>query len=321
MMKAMIFKKYGTPDVLFASTLKKPEPTKHEVLIKVMATTVTAADCLMRRGETLSSRIMLGLSGPRKKFQTLGLELSGRIESIGKEVSRFKVGDEVFAFRGFGTGCYAEYKCMSENASVSLKPENMNFTEAASVVDGATTALHFLKEKTKLQKGQHILINGASGSIGTFAVQLAKYFGAEVTGVCSTKNMEYVKSLGADKVIDYTKQDFAHTGETYDVIFDTVGKSSFTHCKPALKNGGKYVVTVMTLRRLIQSTLTKFVGNKKVIFAMSLNKTKELEFIRDLIEKGHLKTYIDRQYSFNELPEAHAYVDKGHKKGNIVVEI
>ena len=210
---------------------------------------------------------------------------------------------------------------MSENGSISLKPENMNFAESASVVDGATTALFFLKEKAKLQKGQHVLINGASGSIGTFAVQLAKYFGAEVTGVCSTKNVEIVKSLGADKVVDYKKQDFANTGDKYDIIFDTVGKSSFSHCKPALKNGGKYVVTVMTLKRLIQSALTKIIGNKKVIFAMSVNKTEELKFIRGLIEKGHLKTIIDRQYSFDELPEAHAYVDKGHKRGNVVIEI
>lgn len=321
MMKAMIYKEYGTPGVLQTCILKKPEPKNHEVLIKLMATTVTTADCMMRRGDTVLSRFMIGLSGPRKKYQTLGIELSGRIESIGKKVSRFRVGDEVFAFRGFGTGCYAEYKCMSENASLSLKPDNMNFSEAASVVDGATTALFFLKEKADLQKGQHILINGASGSIGTFAVQLAKHFGAEVTGVCSTKNLEYVKSLGADKVIDYTKQDFANTGDKYDVIFDTIGKSSFMHCKPALKNGGKYVVTVMTMKRLIQTIVTKFGANKKVILAMSVNKTGELEFIRDLIEKGHLKTYIDRQYSFEELPEAHAYVDKGHKKGNVVIEI
>jgi NADPH2:quinone reductase len=320
-MKAMIYKKFGTPDVLFPSVLSKPEPNKNEVLIRVIATTVTAADCIMRRGDTLLSRIMLGLNGPRKKYQILGLELSGRIESIGKGVSRFSVGDDVFAFRGFGTGCYAEYKCMSENGSVSLKPGNMSFAEAASVVDGATTALFFLKEKARLQKGQHILINGASGSIGTFAVQLAKYFGAEVTGVCSTKNMDYVKSLGADKVIDYTKQDFAKTGDTYDVIFDTVGKSSFSICKPALENAGKYVVTVMTLKRIIQSILSRFSGNKKLIFAMSVNKSEELEYIRDLIEKGHLKTYIDRQYPFQELPDAHAYVDKGHKKGNVVIEI
>lgn len=317
----MIYKKYGSPAVLHACDLKKPEPKNNEVLIKVMATTVTTADCMMRRGDTLFSRLMLGFTRPRKRYQTLGIELSGRIVSTGKKVSRFKVGDEIYGFRGFGTGCYAEYKCMSENGSISLKPENMNFAESASIVDGATTALFFLRQKANLRKGQHVLINGASGSIGTFAVQLAKYFGAKVTGVCSTKNIEYVKSLGADHVVDYTRQDFANTGDKYDIIFDTVGKSSFAHCKPALKDGGKYVVTVMNLKRLAQTVFTKIFSDKKVIFAMSVNKNDELKYIKDLIERGHLRTIIDRKYSFHELPEAHEYVDKGHKRGNVVIEM
>ncbi len=197
----------------------------------------------------------------------------------------------------------------------------MTFEEAASVVDGATTALFFLKEKANIQKGQKVLINGASGSIGTFAVQLAKYFGAEVTGVCSTNNIELVKSLGADKVVDYTKEDLTKTGDIYDIIFDTVGKSSFSHCKKALSSNGKYVATVMTLKLIFQSLLTKPGNKKRVIFAMSLNKTESLNFIRKLIEEGKLKTVIDKHFQLEELREAHAYVEKGHKKGNVVLTV
>jgi NADPH:quinone reductase-like Zn-dependent oxidoreductase len=276
---------------------------------------------MMRRGDTFLSRILLGFNKPKKKYQILGTEFSGKIEEVGNKVKKFKPGDEVNAFRGFGTGCYAEYKCMSESGSLAIKPSNMSFEEAASVVDGATTALFFLKEKANIQKGQKVLINGASGSIGTFAVQLAKYFGAEVTGVCSTKNIELVKSIGADKVVDYSKEDFTRTGDTYDIIFDTVGKSSFENCRKALKPEGKYIATVMNLKLILQSILTKFGNRKKVIFAMSLNKTEALNFIRTLIEEGMLKTIIDRQFPLEELGEAHAYVEKGHKQGNVVISI
>lgn len=320
-MKAIVYKKYGSPDVFESKELEKPTPEPGEVLIKVFASTVTAADCMMRRGDTILSRLLLGLIKPGKKYQILGTEFSGIIEATGSKVKKFKPGDEVYAFRGFGTGCYAQYKCMNENGSLAIKPGNISFEEAASVVDGATTALFFLKEKAKIQKGQKVLINGASGSIGTFAVQLAKYFGADVTGVCSTKNIELVKSLGANKVIDYTKEDFIRTGDTYDIIFDTVGKSSFARCKKALNSNGKYVVTLMTFKVILQSILTKSGNNKKVIFAMSLNKTEALNFIRTLIEEGKLITIIDRHYSLEELGEAHAYVEKGHKKGNVVISI
>jgi len=301
--------------------LEKPTPKSKEVLIKVKATTVTSADCMMRRGDTILSRILLGFNRPKKKYQILGTEFSGVIESIGSRVTKFKSGDEVYAFRGFGTGCYAEYKCMKENASITLKPENMSFPEAASSVDGATTALFFLKEKGNIKNGQKVLINGASGSIGTFAVQLAKYFGAEVTGVCSTKNIEMVKSLGADKVIDYTKTDFTKTGESYDMIFDTVSKSSFLQSKKALKYGGKYIVTVLTLKRFVLSLLTKLYKKRKLIFAMSISKTEGLRFIKSLIEKGHIKTFIDKHYCLNGISQAHKYVEEGHKRGNVVIEI
>jgi NADPH:quinone reductase-like Zn-dependent oxidoreductase len=320
-MKAIVYKKYGSPTVLESMEVEKPTPKPHEVLIRVYATSVTTADCMMRRGDTFLSRILLGFTRPMNKFQILGTEFSGTIEAVGSKVNKFKQGDEVYAFRGFGTGCYAQYKCMNENGSLAIKPANMSFEEAASVVDGATTALFFLKEKANIQKGQKVLINGASGSIGTFAVQLSKYFGAEVTGVCSTKNTALVLSLGADKVVDYIKEDFAETDDRYDIIFDTIGRSSFAHCKKTLKSKGNYVVTVMTLKNILQSFITKLGNKKKVIFAMSVNKTESLNFIRSRIEEGKLKTIIDRQFTLEELPKAHAYVEEGHKTGNVVIAI
>jgi len=320
-MKAIVYKKYGSPDVFEPMDMEKPTPKANEVLIRVNATTVTTADCMMRRGDTFLSRILLGFIKPKKKYQILGTEFSGTVEAVGDMVKKFISGDEVYAFRGFGTGCYAQYKCMDEKGSLAIKPINMTFGEAASVVDGASTALFFLKEKANIQKGQKVLINGASGSIGTFAVQLAKYFGAEVTGVCSTKNIELIRSLGVDKVVDYTKEDFEKTGEAYDIIFDTVGKSSFEKCRDALKPKGKYISTVMTAKLIFQAILPKSGDKKKVIFAMSLNKTEALNFIRTLIEEGKLKTIIDRQYLLEELREAHAYVEEGHKKGNVVIVV
>jgi len=320
-MKAIVYKKYGSPIVLESLEVEKPTPKPHEVLIKVCATSVTAADCMMRRGDTFLSRILLGFTRPMNKFRILGTEFSGIVEAIGSKVKKFKPGDEVYAFRGFGTGCYAQYKCMNENGSLAIKPANMSFEEAASVVDGATTALFFLKEKANIQKGQKVLINGASGSIGTFAVQLAKYFGAEVTGVCSTRNCALVLSLGADKVVDYKKEDFAENENMYDIIFDTIGKSSFAHCRKALKSNGTYLVTVLTLSNLLQSLITKFRQKKKVIFSMSVNKTEALNFIRIRIEDRELKTIIDRQFSLDEISDAHEYVEDGHKKGNVVIAV
>jgi NADPH:quinone reductase-like Zn-dependent oxidoreductase len=320
-MKAIIYRKYGSPALLELSEIEKPIPLANEVLIRIHATTVTAADCMMRRGDTILSRILLGLVKPGKKYQLLGTEFSGTIEDVGMNVKKFKTGDEVYGFRGFGTGCYAEYKCMPENASVAIKPSNLSFEEAASVVDGATTALFFLKDKANIQKGQNVLINGASGSIGTFAVQLASYFGAEVTAVCSAQNTELVRLLGADKVVDYRKEDFTKSSEKYDILFDTVCKSSFSHCRNVLKPNGKYVVTRMNARNIIQSFLTKFGNKKKVIFAMSLLKTEALNTIRTLIEAGKLITIIDRQYPLEQIKEAHAYVEEGHKKGNVVITV
>lgn len=320
-MKAIEWTEFGSPEVLRLTEVKTPTPKDDEVLIRVYATTATTADGMMRRGESIMGRIILGLRKPRKKYKIPGLELSGVIEEIGKDVKQFRKGDQVYGFTGFEPGAYAEYKCMSEKGSITKKPTNMNYGEAAAVVDGATTALFFLKDKANIQKGEKVLINGASGSIGTFAVQLAKYFGAEVTGVCGTGNLELVKSLGADKVIDYTKEDFTRSGETYDIIFDTVGKSSFSRCNGSLNKNGRYIVTTIGLTSIIQTLFTRFIGSKKVIFGMSIDKKEALTFIKDLIEIEKLKPVIDRCYSLEQISEAHGYVENGHKKGNVIITI
>lgn len=320
-MKAVIYKKYGTPEVLELVEIAKPIPKDDEVLIKIKATSVTNADCYMRRADTLFSRFILGLFKPKKRYRILGTEFSGIIEAVGTEVKEWKTGDEIFGFRGFGTGCYAEYKCMSANGSLAIKPVNVNFNEAVSMVDGATTALFFLKEKAKIKSGQKILINGASGSIGTFAVQLAKYFGAEVTGVCSSKNIELIKSLGADNVIDYTREDFTLGKGSYDIIFDTVSKSTFSKCKRVLAENGLYIGTMFSVTSVLQSYWTGWFCKKKVIFAMSVNKKESLNFIKQLVEKDKLRTVIDSVYTFEQIADAHSYVELGHKKGNIVIKL
>jgi NADPH:quinone reductase-like Zn-dependent oxidoreductase len=315
-MKAVLYTQYGSPDVLKLKDIAKPTPKDNEVLIKVYATTVTAADCTMRKGEPLWGRIILGLTKPRRKI--LGLELAGEIEAVGKDVKRFSEKDQVYGFTGFGLGAHAEYTCMPEDGSLAIKPSNMTYEEATATVDGASTALFFLKNKANIQRGQKVLINGASGSIGTFVVQLAKYFGAEVTGVCSTKNLELVKSLGADKVIDYTQEDFTKSGETYDIIFDTIGKSSFSDCKSSLKKNGCYLPTT-GLKNNFLMLWTSIMGGKKVITGMSIKKNEALIFLKELIEMGKIKPVIDRCYPLDQTAEAHSYVDKGHKKGNVVL--
>jgi NADPH:quinone reductase-like Zn-dependent oxidoreductase len=320
-MKAVIYTKYGPPETLKLVDKSMPVPADNEVLIRIKASTVTSADCLMRRGNTVLSRLVLGLFTPRKRYQILGTEFSGVIESAGNGVQKFKSGDEVFGFRGFGTGCYAEYKCISENASLALKPVNLTFEEAASIVDGASTAIFFLRDLAGIKKGQKVLINGAAGSIGTFAVQLAKIWGADVTGVCSTKNIDLVKSLGADSVIDYTKQDFTTLNNSYDIIFDTVSKSSFSACRKALKPDGKYLVTVFSLRIIFQMIWTTFFSHKKVLFSMSVDKRDYLWLIKNYAENKELKTIVDKYYDLKDISDAHAYVEKGHKCGNVVIKI
>jgi NADPH:quinone reductase-like Zn-dependent oxidoreductase len=321
-MKAIVCTQYGPPEVLLLKEVKKPEPGNNEVLIKIHATTASSADVIMRRSASFVSRAILGFRKPRKKYEIMGLELAGEIESLGKDVKRFRQGDQVFGFTGFNPGTYAEFKCMNEKGSLALKPSNMSFEEAASVVDGASTALFFLRDKAKIKRGQKVLILGASGGIGTFAVQLATFFGAEVTGVCSTSNLDLVKSLGADKVIDYTKEDFTKSGETYDIIFDTAGKSSFKQCKTALTKNGYYLVTTgAIIKNYLLTFWTALASHKKFVFAMSVEKAEALKFLTELIEAGKLRSVIDKIFPLENMIEAHRYIEKGHKQGNVAIKV
>ena len=320
-MKAVICTKYGPPEVLKLQDVDKPQPKDNEVLIRVYASTVTSGDVRVRSFTWatwfwLFGRIMYGFRGPRRNIP--GNELAGEIEAVGKDVSLFKPGDQVFGLtKGVLFGCTnAEYRCMPEEGALAIKPENMSYEEAAAVPIGGQTALHLLR-KGNIQSGQKVLIYGASGSVGTYAVQLAaKYFGAEVTGVCSTTNLEMVKSLGADHVIDYKKSDFTQNGEEYDIIFDAVIKTSFSRCKNSLKQRGIYITVGWPLLQALRSSM---VGSKKVKIGIAPNRAEDLIFLKELIEAGKIKAVVDRSYPLEQTAEAHRYVDTGRKKGNVVI--
>ena len=320
-MKAAVCTKSGPPEVLKIEEVEKPTPKDNEVLIRVYATPVASGDAKFRSYQFpyfvwLPMRIMYGFRGPRNKI--LGSQLAGEIESVGKDVKLFKKGDQVF---GVSFGSYAEYVCLPEDSVMTTKPVNLTYEEAAAVPVAGLVALAFLRDKGKIRSGQKVLINGASGSIGTISVQLAKYYGAEVTGVCSTPNLELVTSLGADHVIDYTKVDFTENGETYDIIFDAVSKSSFSRCKHSLTKNGIYLVTVPSLTIILQMLWTSMVGDKKLKFGGESSEVEDLLFLKELLEAGTLKVVIDRCYPLEKIVEAHRYVNLGHKKGNLIITI
>jgi NADPH:quinone reductase-like Zn-dependent oxidoreductase len=303
-MKAVICTKYGPPEVLQIVEIEKPIPKDNEVLVKIHATSVTAGDCRMRSFNVplafwIPARLFLGITKPKRSI--LGMEISGEIVSIGKDVTKFKIGDQVLASTfGENFGGHAEYKCFPEDRFIAIKPSNASYEEAAVIVGGGMTALRCIR-KGNIQSGQKILIYGASGAVGTNAVQIAKTFGAEVTGVCSTANLDLVKSIGADHVIDYTKDDFTQSNILYDVVFDAVGKMSLSQCKAVLKKNGIYI------------NVHKDSGDGQ--------KMEEFLFIKDLLEKGKIKPVIDREYSLDQIVEAHRYVDQGHKKGNVAIKV
>jgi len=322
-MKAIVYERYGPPEVLQLKEVEKPTPKDNEVLIKTHATTVTSGDWRVRSlsvpvGFGLISRLVFGISRPRQPI--LGTELAGEIESVGKDVNKFKVGDQVFAFSGASMGCHAEYKCMPEDGAVALKPPNLTYDEAAAISFGGTTALDFLR-RGKLQSGEKVLINGASGGVGTAAVQLARHFGADVTGVCSTANVELVRSLGATHVVDYTKEDFTRNGETYDVIVDTAGTAPFSRSKASLKEGGRLLMVLGGLPDMLQIPWVSMTSSKKVIAGPAAGRAEDLRFLAGLAEAGEFKPVIDRRYPFEQIAEAHRYVDTGRKKGNVIITL
>jgi NADPH:quinone reductase-like Zn-dependent oxidoreductase len=331
-MKAIVCTKYGPPEVLQLKEVGKPTPKDNEVLIRVHAASVNFGDLMARNfgNITLSefnmpaplylpSRMAFGWNKP--KINILGSELSGEVEAAGKDVTKFKVGDQVLAYVGMGMGANAEYVCIPESGTVALKPANLTYEEASTLPYGAVMAVSLLA-KANIQRGQKVVINGASGGIGSMAVQLAKHFGAEVTGVCGTPRLEFVKSLGADKVIDYTKEDFTQNGETYDLIFDILGRSSFSRVRHSLKPNGIYLLASFKMKALLQMQWTSLTGSKQKVICSFANETSEsLVFVKKLVEEGKIKASVDKSFPMEQAAEAHTYVEGGHKQGNVVIAI
>jgi NADPH:quinone reductase-like Zn-dependent oxidoreductase len=322
-MRAAVYIRYGPPDVLEIRDLEKPVPKDNEVRVRIHAATVCAADWRFRKADPFVIRFINGL-WRRKKIQILGIEFAGRIESVGKSATRFSVGDQVFGLTGFKAGAHAEYICLPEDATLAIKPVNMTLHESAAVMFGGISALYFLRN-AKIQAGQTVLIYGASGSVGIFAVQLVKHFGARVTGVCSTANLDLVKSLGADEVVDYTREDFSRAGRVYDVVVDTVGKSGFSRSLKSLKRGGFFVRIGASgglwsiLGGILRGRWVSITGGAKVIGGVARGEAGDQSFLKGLIEAGQLRTVIDRRYSLDEIAEAHRHAEAGHKKGHVVV--
>jgi NADPH:quinone reductase-like Zn-dependent oxidoreductase len=317
-MKAAVYIQYGPPEVLQVKEVEKPVPKKNELLLRIRATAVNSGDLRLRKADPFAVRFIFGLLRP--KISILGSVFSGEVESVGEDVKHFKVGDFIFGHIDMSFGAYAEYKCLPENASIALKPANISHTEAAVIPFGGVTALHFIKKAT-LIPGQKVLVVGASGAVGSAAVQLAKSFGADVTGVCSTANIALVKSIGADKVIDYTKEDFNQNGETYDVIFDTVKTISVSRSIKSLNKNGIMILSAAGISEMLQGLWISMTSNKKVMTGVISHKAADIIFIKELIETEKFKPVIDRTYTLDQIAEAHAYVEKGHKKGNVAIEV
>jgi len=321
-MKAIALPKYGSPDVLQVIEVEQPVPQANEVRIKVHAAAVTTADCALRTGKPLFARLFFGLTKP--KATTPGTEFSGVIEAVGEEVTSFQPGDPIFAATGAEFGAHQEYLCLPANAALCLQPTNVNFAEAAALCEGSLTSLPFLRDHGQIKQGDQVLINGASGSVGTAAVQLAKHFGAQVTAVCSGKNIQLVESLGADEVVDYTQTDFTQSEHKFDIVFDAVGKSSYSACKKILKPSGIYLTTVIQFPILFRMLWGALTGRKKAFFAATglrapQDKRIDLEFIKDLVEAGALRATIEKTCTPDEIAAAHAHVDTGHKVGNVIL--
>jgi len=324
-MKAAVYRKYGPPEVVRVEEVPRPSPGDNDVLVRVHATTVAAADWRLRKADPVFIRLMNGLGRPKKTL-ILGMEFAGTVEAVGKSVTGFRAGDQVFGSTGFKFGAHAEYVCVPGDGMLATKPANMTLEEAAAVLFGGISALHFLRQ-ARIQPGQKVLIYGASGSVGVFAVQLAKHFGAHVTGVCSTANLDLVKSLGADEVVDYTKEDFSKAGRVYDVVCDTVGESGFSRTLRSLKRGGPYIRigasrgALPILGAMLRGSWISLTGPTKVLGGVARGTPADLSFLKRLIEAGELRTVIDTRYPLAEIAKAHRHAEGGHKKGHVVVVI